>query len=114
MDEWVSLTENESLIPEEVINYQESIMLFDMHKIEINNGTEEIVNVGKFLAALEETGLRRNDPRLQSLMKELDHIKRSNEECGTSIEGLQLDKETFIRWCNWAMVNKIIVDGCIT
>ncbi|CAB4057715.1 glsA [Lepeophtheirus salmonis] len=76
MDEWVSLTENESLIPEEVINYQESIMLFDMHKIEINNGTEEIVN---------------------SLMKELDHIKRSNEECGTSIEGLQLDKETFIR-----------------
>ncbi|XP_040578075.1 glutaminase liver isoform, mitochondrial isoform X3 [Lepeophtheirus salmonis] len=97
MDEWVSLTENESLIPEEVINYQESIMLFDMHKIEINNGTEEIVNVGKFLAALEETGLRRNDPRLQSLMKELDHIKRSNEECGTSIEGLQLDKETFIR-----------------
>lgn len=61
---------------------------------------KEIVLIGTFLAALERTGLRRNDPRLVELFENLRRIHRELEvnfpnKAAGSIETLKLDRETF-------------------
>lgn len=40
-------------------------VLFDMFRNEATN----LLNIGKFLAALRTTGIRRNDPRIQSTLR---------------------------------------------
>lgn len=69
-------------------------VLFDMFK----NEETGLLPVGKFLAALRTTGLRKNDPRLQELTENLkqEHIKTGGHE-GISHETQKLDREQFKR-----------------
>ncbi|XP_051176495.1 glutaminase liver isoform, mitochondrial-like isoform X2 [Leptopilina boulardi] len=69
-------------------------VLFDMFK----NEETGLLPVGKFLAALRTTGLRKNDPRLQELTDNLkqEHIKTGGHE-GISHETQKLDREQFKR-----------------
>ncbi|XP_034943764.1 glutaminase liver isoform, mitochondrial [Chelonus insularis] len=69
-------------------------VLFDMFKNEETN----LLSVGKFLAALRTTGLRKNDPRLQELTDNLkaEHLKCGGSE-GVSHETQKLDREQFRR-----------------
>ncbi|CAL1681849.1 unnamed protein product [Lasius platythorax] len=71
-------------------------VLFDMFK----NEETGLVSVGKFLAALRITGLRKNDPRLQELTDNLkkEHAKAGQE--GISHETQKLDREQFRRIIN--------------
>ncbi|XP_026826632.1 glutaminase kidney isoform, mitochondrial isoform X2 [Ooceraea biroi] len=67
-------------------------VLFDMFK----NEETGLLSVGKFLAALRITGLRKNDPRLQEfsdLLKK-EHAKTGGHE-GISHETQKLDREQF-------------------
>jgi len=95
MDEWVSLT-NES-----VDSGQDSgqDILFDLHKkvIELANGDEiEVIHMGRFWQALQQTGIRRSDPRLEKMVNNLNDIK--NEAFGdTPLESLELDRRQFKR-----------------
>ncbi|XP_029167967.1 glutaminase liver isoform, mitochondrial isoform X2 [Nylanderia fulva] len=70
--------------------------LFDMFK----NEETGLVTVGKFLAALRITGLRKNDPRLQELTDNLkkEHAKTGQE--GISHETQKLNREQFRRIIN--------------
>ncbi|KAH0946401.1 hypothetical protein HN011_009637 [Eciton burchellii] len=67
-------------------------VLFDMFK----NEETGLVSVGKFLAALRITGLRKNDPRLQEFSDNLkkEHAKSGGHE-GVSHETQKLDREQF-------------------
>ncbi|KAF4521064.1 hypothetical protein B566_EDAN012363 [Ephemera danica] len=66
-------------------------VLFDMFK----NEDTDLLPVGKFLAALRSTGLRRNDTRLQELNENLKKVhKQSGSESGAP-ETQKLDRETF-------------------
>ncbi|KAF7991695.1 hypothetical protein HCN44_010496 [Aphidius gifuensis] len=69
-------------------------VLFDMFK----NEETELLSVGKFLAALRTTGLRKNDPRLHELTENLkaEHVK-SGEASGISHEAQKLNREQFKR-----------------
>ncbi|XP_032457578.1 glutaminase liver isoform, mitochondrial isoform X4 [Nasonia vitripennis] len=69
-------------------------VMFDMFK----NEETGLLHVGKFLAALRTTGLRKNDPRLQELTDNLkkEHIKSGGHE-GISHETQKLDREQFRR-----------------
>ncbi|XP_058798522.1 glutaminase liver isoform, mitochondrial isoform X3 [Phymastichus coffea] len=69
-------------------------VMFDMFK----NEETGLLHVGKFLAALRTTGLRKNDPRLQELTDNLkkEHIKAGGHE-GISPETQKLDREQFRR-----------------
>ncbi|KAM0731086.1 Glutaminase kidney isoform, mitochondrial [Formica fusca] len=71
-------------------------VLFDMFK----NEESGLVSVGKFLAALRITGLRKNDPRLQELTDNLkkEHAKACHENI--SHETQKLDREQFRRVIN--------------
>ncbi|XP_029677412.1 glutaminase kidney isoform, mitochondrial isoform X3 [Formica exsecta] len=71
-------------------------VLFDMFK----NEESGLVSVGKFLAALRITGLRKNDPRLQELTDNLkkEHAKAGHENI--SHETQKLDREQFRRVIN--------------
>ncbi|KAL6428793.1 hypothetical protein ACFW04_007979 [Cataglyphis niger] len=71
-------------------------VLFDMFK----NEETGLVSVGKFLAALRITGLRKNDPRLQELTDNLkkEHAKAGHENI--SHETQKLDREQFRRVIN--------------
>ncbi|KAG7310587.1 hypothetical protein JYU34_003380 [Plutella xylostella] len=65
-------------------------VLFDMFK----NEETGLLPVGKFLAALRTTGIRKNDPRLKDVMLNLYNVhKKSNFE--GSPETLKLDRKTF-------------------
>ncbi|XP_032670305.1 glutaminase kidney isoform, mitochondrial isoform X3 [Odontomachus brunneus] len=72
-------------------------VLFDMFK----NEESDLLSVGKFLAALRTTGLRKNDPRLQEFTDSLkkEHAKTGAHE-GVSHETQKLDKEQFRRIIN--------------
>ncbi|XP_057331345.1 glutaminase liver isoform, mitochondrial isoform X1 [Microplitis mediator] len=69
-------------------------VLFDMFK----NEETDLLSVGKFLAALRITGLRKNDPRLQELTDNLksEHLKTGGAE-GVSHETQKLNREQFKR-----------------
>ncbi|XP_035737920.1 glutaminase kidney isoform, mitochondrial-like isoform X10 [Vespa mandarinia] len=60
-----------------------------------------LLSVGKFLAALRATGLRKNDPRLQEFSDNLkkEHSKSGGHE-GVSYETQRLDREQFRRIVN--------------
>ncbi|XP_043288779.1 glutaminase kidney isoform, mitochondrial isoform X3 [Venturia canescens] len=68
--------------------------MFDMFK----NEESGLLPVGKFLAALRTTGLRKNDPRLQELTDNLkqEHAKTGGHEA-VSHETQKLDREQFRR-----------------
>ncbi|XP_047005081.1 glutaminase liver isoform, mitochondrial isoform X1 [Schistocerca americana] len=66
-------------------------VLFDMFKSEEN----DLLPIGKFLAALRSTGLRKTDPRLSELMDNLKQVHRKSGMEGGSPETLKLDRETF-------------------
>nr|XP_050860952.1 glutaminase kidney isoform, mitochondrial isoform X6 [Vespula vulgaris] len=72
-------------------------VLFDMFK----NEETGLLSVGKFLAALRTTGLRKNDPRLQEFS---DNLKKEHSKCGghegVSYETQRLDREQFRRIVN--------------
>ncbi|XP_046735723.1 glutaminase kidney isoform, mitochondrial isoform X4 [Diprion similis] len=72
-------------------------VLFDMFK----NEDTGLLPVGKFLAALRSTGLRKNDPRLQELSDNLrkEQLKSGGHE-GLSHETQKLDREQFRRIIN--------------
>lgn len=72
-------------------------VLFDMFK----NEETGLLPVGKFLAALRTTGLRKNDPRLQEFSDNLkkEHAKSGVHE-GVSHETQKLDREQFRRIIN--------------
>ncbi|XP_033208860.1 glutaminase liver isoform, mitochondrial isoform X2 [Belonocnema kinseyi] len=67
-------------------------VIFDMFK----NEETGLLPVGKFLAALRSTGLRKNDPRLQELSDNLkrEHVKTGGHE-GISHETQKLDRDQF-------------------
>ncbi|KAK0085053.1 hypothetical protein PV325_005899 [Microctonus aethiopoides] len=69
-------------------------VLFDMFK----NEETDLLSIGKFLAALRSTGLRKNDPRLQELTDnlKLEHLKSGGGE-GISHETQKLNREQFRR-----------------
>ncbi|XP_039295145.1 glutaminase liver isoform, mitochondrial [Nilaparvata lugens] len=66
-------------------------VLFEMFKDE----EKDIIHVGKFLAALRNTGLRKNDPRLADFMENLKNVHRKSGMEGGSPETQKLDLDTF-------------------
>ncbi|XP_005174870.1 glutaminase liver isoform, mitochondrial isoform X3 [Musca domestica] len=67
-------------------------VLFDM----FYNEETGLISMGKFLAALKTTGIRRSDPRIKELMENLKKVhKLSNYESGSSAETQNLNRETF-------------------
>ncbi|XP_050323368.1 glutaminase liver isoform, mitochondrial isoform X4 [Bactrocera neohumeralis] len=67
-------------------------VLFDM----FYNEETGLISMGKFLAALKTTGIRRSDPRIRELMENLKKVhKLSNYETGSSAETQNLNRETF-------------------
>lgn len=68
-------------------------LLYDMFK---DNDTG-LVMVGKFIAGLQATGLRKTDPRLANLMSNLRIIHKESGREGGSYETQKLDKEKFQR-----------------
>ncbi|XP_023179430.1 glutaminase liver isoform, mitochondrial isoform X4 [Drosophila hydei] len=67
-------------------------VLFDMFASEETG----LISMGKFLAGLKTTGIRRNDPRVRELMDNLKKVhKLNNYETGSSAESQHLNRETF-------------------
>ncbi|XP_065081153.1 glutaminase liver isoform, mitochondrial isoform X2 [Ochlerotatus camptorhynchus] len=66
-------------------------LLFDMFK----NETTGLLNIGKFLAALRTTGIRRNDPRISEMMENLKKVHKLNNYDGGSPLTQNLNAETF-------------------
>ncbi|XP_044765806.1 glutaminase kidney isoform, mitochondrial isoform X1 [Coccinella septempunctata] len=67
--------------------------LFEMFK----NEETGYLPIGKFLAALKETGLRKSDPRLKEVMDFLKKIQREKNNDGSPLDTQRLDLETFKR-----------------
>ena len=67
-----------------------------LFKLYMNPATEKI-NMGHFLLALEKTGLRRTDPRLEELMDSLEELHSKIGEEGTTSENIDLPFESFQR-----------------
>lgn len=59
------------------------------------NEATELVSMGKFLAALRTTGIRRTDPRIHELMENLRKVHKTNHYEGGSPETQNLNRETF-------------------
>lgn len=68
--------------------------LFDMFRDE---PTDQTISAGKFLQGLQETGLRKNDPRLKTLMSKLKKLEAQKE----AYNGLQLTREEFAECVRW-------------
>ncbi|KAF6213431.1 hypothetical protein GE061_011150 [Apolygus lucorum] len=68
-------------------------MLFEMFTVD----DAELTSVGKFLAALRQTGLRKNDPRLAGLMDSLRKLHEESGREGGSPETQKLTREQFKR-----------------
>ncbi|KAK9723198.1 EF-hand domain [Popillia japonica] len=66
-------------------------VLFDMFK----NQETGLLSMGKFLAALRNTGLRKNDTRLREMMENLKKAQRRSNAEGGSIDTQKLDFTTF-------------------
>ncbi len=54
----------------------------------------EVLNVGKFLSSLAETGIKKTDPRLKKMIEKLKAIRIQRDESG-GIEALTLDRNLF-------------------
>ncbi|CAL4060959.1 unnamed protein product, partial [Meganyctiphanes norvegica] len=68
--------------------------LFDMFKDE----QDDKVHMGRFIAALTETGLRRTDPRLKEMRDNLAEVHAQLEDVeATSVTALNLDRSSFVR-----------------
>jgi glutaminase len=65
-------------------------VLFDMFVMD--NG---LLPMGRFLAALRTTGIRRTDPRINEMMENLRKVHKTNSYEGGSPETLNLNRETF-------------------
>jgi glutaminase len=65
--------------------------LFDMFK----NESTGLLPMGRFLAALRSTGIRRTDPRIVEMMDNLKKVFKTNNYEGGSPETLNLNRETF-------------------
>lgn len=65
--------------------------LFDMFKSESTG----LLPMGRFLAALRSTGIRRTDPRIVEMMENLKKVFKTNNYEGGSPETLNLNRETF-------------------
>ncbi|KAL7046342.1 hypothetical protein ACKWTF_002544 [Chironomus riparius] len=65
--------------------------LFDMFKTESTG----LLSMGRFLAALRTTGIRRTDPRIVEMMDNLKKVFKTNNYEGGSPETLNLNRETF-------------------
>ncbi|XP_070499786.1 glutaminase liver isoform, mitochondrial isoform X2 [Chironomus tepperi] len=65
--------------------------LFDMFKSESTG----LLPMGRFLAALRTTGIRRTDPRIIEMMENLKKVFKTNNYEGGSPETLNLNRETF-------------------
>uniref|UniRef100_A0A1B6CXI9 Glutaminase EF-hand domain-containing protein n=1 Tax=Clastoptera arizonana TaxID=38151 RepID=A0A1B6CXI9_9HEMI len=74
----------------DVIKSTEDIW-FNMFKEE----NSDMINIGKFLAALQVTGLKKTDPRLSDFMDGLKEIHRKSAIEGSSPDTLQLGREEF-------------------
>ncbi|XP_072942454.1 glutaminase liver isoform, mitochondrial isoform X2 [Epargyreus clarus] len=66
-------------------------VLFDMFK----NEETGLLPVGKFLAALRTTGIRKNDSRVKEVMHNLYKVHKQSNFEGGSPETLKLDRKTF-------------------
>ncbi|XP_050554518.1 glutaminase liver isoform, mitochondrial isoform X4 [Spodoptera frugiperda] len=66
-------------------------VLFDMFK----NEDTGLLPVGKFLAALRTTGIRKNDNRVKEVMHNLYKVHKESNFEGGSPETLKLDRKTF-------------------
>ncbi|CAH0405319.1 unnamed protein product [Chilo suppressalis] len=66
-------------------------VLFDMFK----NEDTGLLPVGKFLAALRTTGIRKNDARVKEVMHNLYKVHKEQNFEGGSPETLKLDRKTF-------------------
>ncbi|XP_047529386.1 uncharacterized protein LOC125065661 isoform X2 [Vanessa atalanta] len=66
-------------------------VLFDMFK----NEDTGLLPVGKFLAALRTTGIRKNDPRVKEVMHNLYKVHKESNFEGGSPETLKLDRKSF-------------------
>lgn len=66
-------------------------ILFDMFKHESTG----LLPMGRFLAALRTTGIRRTDPRITETMDNLRKVHRTNNYEGGSPETLNLNRQTF-------------------
>ena len=53
------------------------------------------LSMGRFLAALRATGIRRTDPRIVEMMDNLKKVFKTNNYEGGSAETLNLNRETF-------------------
>lgn len=65
--------------------------LFEMFK----NKETGLLSMGKFLAALKTTGLKKVDPRLKEMMENLRKVQKSTKPDGHSIDTQKLDLPTF-------------------
>ena len=98
------------MAPHTTLTFEESI--FEMHK----NQSTGLVNIGHFLSVslltlregimnsnsdhlkvVEKTGVRRTDTRLSGLMTKLAKYHQTHGKENTTIENLDLDKNTFSR-----------------
>lgn len=68
-------------------------VLFDMFR----NETSGLLPMGKFLAALRTTGIRRTDPRITEMMENLRKVHKLSNYEGGSPETQNLNRETFKR-----------------
>lgn len=66
-------------------------VLFDM----FSNEKTGLLPMGKFLAALRTTGIRRTDPRINELMDNLKKVHKTNNYESGSPETQNLNRETF-------------------
>lgn len=66
-------------------------VLFDMFKSDATG----LLPMGKFLAALRTTGIRRSDPRITEMMDNLRKVHKTNNYEGGSPETQNLNRETF-------------------
>ena len=70
-------------------------LLFDLCKDDFPiSSKEQTVDVKKFLKELSQTGLQRDDQRLQNLIKELSEIAQQ-EDNSTSLDALKLNLSAF-------------------
>ena len=97
MDEFVTLTDEN----QDDLGGQEDEdidLLFDLCKDDFPLSTkDQTVNVRTFLRDLEKTGLRKDDNRLQNLIKMLKEINDKDESDLSSIDNLNLNREDFKR-----------------
>ena len=98
MDEFVTLTDENQDDPDGQED-EDIDLLFDLCKDDFPLSTkEQTVNVRIFLRDLEKTGLRKDDNRLQNLIRMLKEINEKDESDLSSIDNLNLNREDFKRY----------------